>query len=432
MRLTNCTLAVLVIPTTVLLADSLSLGSANGTGGETITLPFSFTNTHEIVGMQFDLMFPEAQVEAGSAVTTVAGLTAESREVAAGQRRVVLFSPVNALLPGSQLLDVPLSLKPGSPEGGPTVRLQNIVFTDKAGRKYAPSVKYAELDAWRLSHFTDAERNEAAVIGDHRDPDADGLPNLVEFLTGSDPKAKQSGSALAPQMSSGPDGKPEALSITFNAAKDATTASLAVETSTDLQTWTRSGYSLTPTGVSTAQTVELKATVPLSGAAKRFFRLTGARTPAGISFFSSSGEQQNLAVNYDAYGEWKQARFTAAQLADPAVSGDAADPDADGITNVIEFYTGTDPRARTSANRPEVSIEPGPGGSQKLVMTFRAARGPLNGSLAVQASSDLLSWENSALQLVPTGAGDATSIELRAEVPVSDNSKFLRLRTGEP
>lgn len=41
---------------------------------------------------------------------------------------------------------------------------------------------------------------------------------------------------------------------------------------------------------------------------------------------------------------WRAERFTPAELAEPAVSGWTADPDADGWENLFEFFSGSDPR----------------------------------------------------------------------------------------
>jgi hypothetical protein len=65
---------------------------------------------------------------------------------------------------------------------------------------------------------------------------------------------------------------------------------------------------------------------------------------------SSDGEftvQDDMTVNVapgDEYAAWKQAHFTAAELADPNISGDNADPDGDSFANSAEYIAGTDPR----------------------------------------------------------------------------------------
>lgn len=49
-------------------------------------------------------------------------------------------------------------------------------------------------------------------------------------------------------------------------------------------------------------------------------------------------------LDTDDYVAWKSANFTQAELLDPAISGDTADPDGDGWDNRSEYMAGTDPR----------------------------------------------------------------------------------------
>jgi hypothetical protein len=86
-----------------------------------------------------------------------------------------------------------------------------------------------------------------------------------------------------------------------------------------------------------------------------------AASPRTQAHFSSAGTyvlrltandgeftvQDEMTVNVapgDAYATWKQAHFTAAELADPNISGDNADPDGDSFPNSAEYIAGTDPR----------------------------------------------------------------------------------------
>lgn len=70
---------------------------------------------------------------------------------------------------------------------------------------------------------------------------------------------------------------------------------------------------------------------------------------------------------------WLQAEFTTTELADPAVSGDDADFDGDGLTTLEEYaFGGTAKAADTSSLRPGGRIDPdfGGGGEAYLTLTF--------------------------------------------------------------
>ena len=68
------------------------------------------------------------------------------------------------------------------------------------------------------------------------------------------------------------------------------------------------------------------------------------RLTANDGEFTVQDEMTVTVAGGNAYASWKAANFTASELADPNISGDDADPDGDGFSNVAEFTAGTNPR----------------------------------------------------------------------------------------
>lgn len=66
---------------------------------------------------------------------------------------------------------------------------------------------------------------------------------------------------------------------------------------------------------------------------------------------TSASEPAPLIFAVGEYAQWKATHFDAVELADPTISGDHADPDGDGIPNLLEFALGGDPKS-PSMNRP--------------------------------------------------------------------------------
>ncbi|MFO7671076.1 MAG: endonuclease [Bacteroidales bacterium] len=52
------------------------------------------------------------------------------------------------------------------------------------------------------------------------------------------------------------------------------------------------------------------------------------------------------------YGTWRWRHFTPAELDDPDITGDLADPDGDGLANLIELSANLDPRAAGATGAP--------------------------------------------------------------------------------
>jgi hypothetical protein len=79
----------------------------------------------------------------------------------------------------------------------------------------------------------------------------------------------------------------------------------------------------------------------------------------------SAQDDVTVTVTGESLAAWKARFFSTAELANPAVSGDSADPDGDGHTNAQEHIAGTDPRDVRSALK--LAATRLAGGTTKLV-----------------------------------------------------------------
>jgi hypothetical protein len=85
------------------------------------------------------------------------------------------------------------------------------------------------------------------------------------------------------------------------------------------------------------------------------------------------------------FAAWQQRAFSAAELADAAVSGASADPDGDGVPNLVEFATGSDTRTA----RPALEVT-GDATAHDL------SRATTSATLVLESSTDLVQWTAAA------------------------------------
>ncbi len=81
---------------------------------------------------------------------------------------------------------------------------------------------------------------------------------------------------------------------------------------------------------------------------------------------------------------WKQQHFTSEELANEQISGNGADPDGDGVINVVEYALGLDPKVSDRSGLPASSIVDG-----KLIVTYTRARNLTDVAFGLKASVDL-------------------------------------------
>ena len=123
---------------------------------------------------------------------------------------------------------------------------------------------------------------------------------------------------------------------------------------------------------------------------------------------------------------WLRANFSAAELANPLISGDAANPDGDGLPNLLEYALGFSPKA-TDANPFSPAVTNG-----NFQITFPQSKSAADVSLVVEWSADLKSWFSGAAYVQQINAVDQVTnrvLTFQPAINVTTNQTgFFRLR----
>ncbi|HXU75359.1 MAG TPA: discoidin domain-containing protein [Methylomirabilota bacterium] len=125
------------------------------------------------------------------------------------------------------------------------------------------------------------------------------------------------------------------------------------------------------------------------------------------------------------FGDWALHRFTDAQLADPAIGDPLADPDLDGVPNLVEFVTDSDPLLADSILS---RFQPVPGAPGTFNFTFRERKDLADVQRVFERSTDLNTWT----QVTPTTLINLTDLGTswirQATFAAPPTLAFFRLR----
>ena len=122
-------------------------------------------------------------------------------------------------------------------------------------------------------------------------------------------------------------------------------------------------------------------------------------------------------------GDWRDRHF--GTTANTGTAADGADPDGDGISNLLERALGLDPNVAGVTGLPTVSVDPA---THRLILT--ATRGGADATdllFTAESSVDLVTWTTNNLTVL---TNTATSYQVRDDGPAGPR-RFLRLRVTQ-
>ncbi|MGV3661762.1 MAG: Calx-beta domain-containing protein [Prosthecobacter sp.] len=146
------------------------------------------------------------------------------------------------------------------------------------------------------------------------------------------------------------------------------------------------------------------------------------------------GSLQRATVNVTtAFDSWRGSYFTTLELASSSISGDVADPDGDGLSNLLEFGLNLNPVAPNNGAAQTAAVQ-NVGGSNYLTLTFKRRTPALDLTYGVQTNPGTLNagdWlGNAVLVGTPTDNGDGTeTVTFRDTTAISGAiRRFMRVQ----
>jgi N-acyl-D-amino-acid deacylase len=131
------------------------------------------------------------------------------------------------------------------------------------------------------------------------------------------------------------------------------------------------------------------------------------------------------------YDSWKPRHFTKAELANTGVSGDDADPDGDGIPNLVEYASGLNPKKADVGLRPVTPTLHETAGEIYVTVSVRRLLLANEVSYNLEISDDLDRWQCTAQPFGDAQLNDdgTQSVAYRIKAPTASGGHlFIRLR----
>lgn len=126
----------------------------------------------------------------------------------------------------------------------------------------------------------------------------------------------------------------------------------------------------------------------------------------------------------DTFASWRTRHFSSAEIADPAIAGPAADPDHDGLGNLLEYALGCPPCVPTPAAAALPVVQQVAG---EWIFTFHRPAAAPDLTYTVQQSENLQTWSDTGLTPERIATGEIETWRVHCAVSTSA-PRFFRLQ----
>ena len=193
------------------------------------------------------------------------------------------------------------------------------------------------------------------------------------------------------------------------------------------------GGATTGDGTYTSSTTATVVATPAAGFNFVSWTNGGTVVSTSPSYTFAVTSDATLVANFSLppFAAWKSQWFTAAELADPSISGDDADPDGDGLPNIVEYALGLNPRVPNSSTVLTSSVTNG-----VLTATYQLSKAATDVTVVVEESSDLINWNSGTTFIstpqVLTDDGTTQTVQVTDKQSSGSSHRFMRLRVTSP
>ncbi|MEO7101154.1 MAG: TIGR02597 family protein [Luteolibacter sp.] len=158
------------------------------------------------------------------------------------------------------------------------------------------------------------------------------------------------------------------------------------------------------------------------------YNITAAIGSLSATNYTFTFVNGTLTVTPLTYPDWAADQFTAGEMLDSAISGPDADPEFDGIPNLLEYALDLDPWVADRAGLPDVSLATD-SGDRYLALAYTHSKVAGDLTYTVEVSSDLVTWSTiSGVSLGVTDHGATELVSVRDTLAVTGyNKRFVRL-----